>query len=207
MVQNEKVVQEIFGRDPSAIDFVFAQDSDWELDLFISNGKSVRELADQLPPTKIELFSRTEDGKTGENPTLIIPDLGNLSPGTMVISKLAIHRLESFWLRFGELIPIDVEGMEYYYYNVTNVLENVVDLQNSILNRRGRLETPAFFAEKIPSELTLFRVPEKKGINLYISGTGFLDYMRSHNIQVGVEIIPVWSASSGCIPAPKLFRN
>ncbi len=207
MPNDELVVQEIAGHASSAIDFVFDPESNLELDLFISNGKSVRALAEQLPTTKIQLFSRHENNNPSANSTLILPDLGHLSPGTMIVSKLAVHRLEAFWLRFGELIPIDVEGTEYYYYNVTNVLEGIVDENNSIMNRRGKLETPAFFVHKLPPELTLFRVPEKKGINLYVSGTGFLDCMHSHNIQVGIKIWPVWSSIGGCTPAQRVLSN
>ncbi|MBL4630414.1 MAG: hypothetical protein JKY14_04400 [Paraglaciecola sp.] len=206
MIKNDKIVEEIVGCHESSMDFVFAADHNWELDLFLSRGASRFKLAQELPTTKVKLFSRIESEELSEQQNLILPDLGHLSPGGIVLSKLAVRRLEMFWLAFGELLPLDVEGDEYYYYNVTNILENVVDIENSLLSLRGKLETPAFLAEKIPSELTLLKVPEKKCINLYATG-GFSALMRAHGLKIGVKVQPVWSKENGSVVPVKVLSG
>lgn len=205
MIKNDKIVEEIVGCHESSMAFVFAADPNWELELFLSRGASRLKLAQELPTTKVKLFSRIESEELSEQQNLILPDLYQFSPGGIVLSKLAVRRLEMFWLAFGELLPLDVEGDEYYY-NVTNILENVVDIENSLLSRRGKLETPAFFAEKIPSELTLFKVPEKKCINLYATG-GFSALMQAHGLKIGVKVQPVWSKENGSVVPVKVLSG
>ena len=57
----------------------------------------------------------------------ILPDMGNFNPGNIILSKVAAERLQNFWLKFGELLLLDVERMTYFYYNLTNVIENTVE--------------------------------------------------------------------------------
>jgi hypothetical protein len=204
-MSKERIVEEIAGRAVSAMDFVFAPDSDWDISLFASHGASTLNLAKEMPSTKVLLQNNNPSESQNSNQAEILPDLGHLFPGGMVLSKIAVRRLEAFWLTYGELLPIDVEGLEYYYYNVTNVIENVVDIGNSLLDRRGRIETPAFLSDRIPTELALFKIPEKKCINLYVSGPGFLALMHDHDLKIGVRIRQVWSQALGAVPPVRIL--
>lgn len=207
MVQSEKKVIEIFSTTTHSMVFILQDKLDIWAEWLQFDGQSKSKKWDMHNPPQMLLQSYEQNQKNVDGKMRIVPDIGNFNPGDIILSKMAAERLENFWLRFGELLPLDVEGVTYFYYNVTNVIENAVDFEKSIKGRRGQLRRPAFIADAIPDDLQIFKIPEQRFASLYVSGHGFTKLIQEQGLKLGVYIFPVWSPSTGVVPQPSLFED
>ena len=148
-------------------------------------------------PPELILRSAKQNQRKYKGKKLKTPDIGHFTPGSLIFSEKAHDCLGEYFCRFGKFTSIQIEGQVWFNYVVTNVLTSIVDKQKSTYSRKGKLIiNPAFFAEKLPQECEIFKVPEMHLIDIYFNDNGG-ETVRSLIEKYGLEAgdIPlVWES-------------
>jgi hypothetical protein len=145
-------------------------------------------------PPELILKSSPHNQKKHKGKPLRVPDIGHLTPGSVIINKKAVKALGEHFTNFGHLVQLEVEGETWYSYVVTNVLEGVVDMENSIVSRSGTMKRPAFFANKLPNESQIFKTPETGLMQIFFNdnGEGTLQTLLQENDIDAGKLKEVW---------------
>ena len=112
---------------------------------------------------KVEVF--IEAGKKKPKP---LADISVLAPGALVLSSKAKTVLESFLLRFGQLLEMDCGGETRWFYNVTNVV-SCIDEALSTRRPSGDISKEAFLDAKVPVAASVFKDPVTAIGKLYVN--------------------------------------
>lgn len=75
----------------------------------------------------------------------------------MVVNEKVRSSIGDFFMRFGELLEINVDGNTEYYCNVTNVVP-CMDAERSDMDA-GHVEVPVLQARLVPVEPSIFIKP------------------------------------------------
>jgi len=78
----------------------------------------------------------------------------------------AKQALGSLLSRFGQLLPVDVDGETQHFFNATTVLR-CIDRSTSQTRRGGAVGKEAFVESAIPLEPTIFKDPATASTRLY----------------------------------------
>lgn len=145
-------------------------------------------------PPELILKSAPHNQEKYKGKALKVPDIGYLTPGSVIINEKAANALGDYLKKFGHLVRLEVKGEIWYSYVVTNVLEGVVDMGKSVVSRSGTLKRPAFFADKLPNESQIFKTPETGLLQIFFNDNGgeTLQAMLLENAIDAGELKEVW---------------
>ena len=93
-------------------------------------------------------------------------DVSPFLPGSLVLNEKAKQALESLLSRFGQLLPVDVDGETQHFFNATTVLR-CIDRSTSQTRPGGAVGKEAFIESAIPLEPTIFKDPATVSTRLY----------------------------------------
>jgi hypothetical protein len=123
-------------------------------------------------PPELCLKSSKHNGKKYKGKIQKVPDIGHFSPGSLIINERTARTIGDYLRLFGDMIELKIDGEIWYSYVVTNVLEGVVDTQNSKTSSAGVIHKPIFIKDKLPTETQIFKVPENQLIRIYFNDNG-----------------------------------
>jgi hypothetical protein len=112
-----------------------------------------------------------------------IPDIGYLTVGSIILSAKALKCLGSYLSDFGEFLPLNFNGEKCYLYNVTNLVDCAFNDGDDLL---AALAAPKFITEKLPKEDSVFKIPPRKSVQLYVSGNSLQKLISDNNLTGGV---------------------
>ena len=176
--------------------FLFKDEGDLYRGIY-AGADNIVELLYKHPP-ELELRSAAPNRKKYKGKALRVPDIGHYTPGSLVISQKANECIGDYLRQFGELNEILVEGETWYNYVVTNVLTGVVDEKNSEWCPSEVIKRPAFFADRLPEESQIFKVPEMYEVDIYFNDTGgetVATLFEEHGLEAG-EIWETWNSEA-----------
>jgi hypothetical protein len=133
-------------------------------------------------------------------------DFYHFGGGNFVCSDRAKELVGFILERFGELLPISIEGeaKPHYLYNVTNCSDDYMDAKNSLkyeLVGRTILSTPAFRPQKIKSQY-VFKIPRNLARAIYCVEGGTSEknelkhLVKKHNLT-GLKFELAWNDKDG----------
>jgi hypothetical protein len=93
-------------------------------------------------------------------------DVSPFLPGSLVLNEKAQQALGSLLSRFGQLLPVDVDGETQHFFNATTVL-HCIDRSTSQTRPGGAVGKEAFIESAIPIEPTIFKDPATASTRLY----------------------------------------
>ena len=123
-------------------------------------------------------------------------DTPSLIPGVPVFSGKAVTALQDVLEQNGELLPIFVEGDEYFLFNVTTVID-ALDESNSKIDRfEGSskvlyIDSYGFFREML-SGTFIFKIPQTPTGNVFVTDQ-FVGRVRAAGLK-GFWFPLVWSS-------------
>lgn len=135
---------------------VYADDADITADVFDAKGEPLH--WERRP--RVEVFV---EPRKKPKPRV---DISALRPGTLVLNARAKQVIGDFLSQFGQLLELDVQGAVEWFYNVTHVID-CLDEANSQKRADGTISKEQFFANKIPQEPALFKVPRTARTRIY----------------------------------------
>lgn len=97
---------------------------------------------------------------------LLRADISPFLPGSLVLNEKASRALGSFLSRFGQLLPVDIDGETQYFFNATTVLP-CIDRPASQTRPGGAVGREAFIESAIPLEPTIFKDAATASTRLY----------------------------------------
>jgi len=86
-------------------------------------------------------------------------DISHLAHGSLVFNERAKAVLGAYLERFGQFLPLDVEGHREWFYHVTNLIDCIDPLASKKKPVTGIIEKEVFVAEKVPQTAALFKDP------------------------------------------------
>lgn len=93
-------------------------------------------------------------------------DVSLFLPGAVVLSQPARIALGGFLSRFGQLLPLDVQGRVRYLYNVTTLVD-CLDPERTPRTSSGTLKRLAFHLNKVPGEPCVFKDPVTARLHVF----------------------------------------
>ncbi len=131
---------------------------DLDSDQLITNGKPKHwDIAPQVEP----FFDKK---KKKQKP---VADLSHLAPGSIVLNAKAYAALSELMQQFGELLALDGKGVDFYFYNVTNLID-CIDVEKS--EKRGSaIIKEAFLPESVPLSAQIFKDPRRARSDIYVN--------------------------------------
>lgn len=127
-------------------------------------------------------FIKSDNGSTK------VPDVACWGYSNPVVNSKAHQKLAPFLNEFGEFLPVSVEGIEYFIYNLKTQLGNeVVDIDNcEVLTQDGfqiEVTKMALFSDRIDDNKTpVFTVEFDQGVKLFC-GDRFKDLVESEGLK------------------------
>jgi len=97
-------------------------------------------------------------------------DVSPFLPGSLVLNEKAKQALGPLLSRFGQLLPVDVDGETQHFFNATTVLR-CIDRSTSQTRPGGAVGKEAFIESAIPLEPTIFKDPATASTRLYANST------------------------------------
>lgn len=144
-------------------------------------------IAKDWQPIKGQFYPRVNARK--------LPDITTWGTDFLVLNRRAYGELKDMLQPLGELLPLVVEGGDFYLFNPLRRLdENVIDLDASEYEYHQSEEEPVGFRvlnfnpDNIPEDVPVFRVQHDFAYNLYC-GDRFKDYINEKGLQ-GVVFNP-----------------
>jgi len=122
-----------------------------------------------IKPFELVLRSHPENQKKHKGEALAVPDIGHLTEGGLIVSVKAVELIGDYLRKFGDLYEIIVDGECWFAYNITNILESVVDKKSSRSDSMGDITVPAYFKEKLPTESQIFKLEETDLLTIYFN--------------------------------------
>ncbi|CAA0110671.1 Uncharacterised protein [BD1-7 clade bacterium] len=120
---------------------------------------------------------------------LNIPDISYFVAGGVIVSPKTVELMGDYLSKFGDLHPITVEGNNWFTYDITNIIDGVVDKENSSYSRRGLLRKPAFNLDKLPKDPQVFKIEDDNRIGIYLNQpTTVSDTLYSLGVKLGLEV-------------------
>lgn len=117
----------------------------------------------------LELDARFHDDSDSKN-TLTIPDITCWFTDRLMLNENTKSNLEKKLNQYGEFLPVKCEGIQYYIFNVTNIIDNIIDEKNSkkTIEESGYIEVEqlSFIEEKACKNL-LFKTNWNGLKNIY----------------------------------------
>jgi hypothetical protein len=160
-------------------------------DIFSVDGSS-KQIEWILPP-KVLLQSDPINKKKYKGKAKKIPDIGYIGLGSLVLNQRAVDILGDYLNEFGELLTMDVEGINYYFYNVTHVIDLIDYKRSSFDEKQARFNT-LFDAKKTPTTSQIFKVKGLESSRIYtndIAGQkSFISLIKKAGLQ-GFSYRPV----------------
>ncbi len=119
-------------------------------------------------------------------------DVSAFMPGALVLNERAFQALSGFLAKFGQLLPLSVDGQPEYFYNVTHLV-NCVDPSRSRKRSDGSMAQEAFDEAAVPDSPAVFKDPSTAVIRIYVNATGkdILDELIAKAGLTGLEAVPV----------------
>jgi hypothetical protein len=141
----------------------------------------------------LQLCSDEED--FGVKPKGDCPSLISFVP---IFSQFAVNALRHVLVVNGQLLPVTIDGEEYFAFNVTNMLD-ALDVERSEGARfsSGRLfhiTRHVFNIEHIPDETCIFKVRANPTIGVFVTDK-FIDMVNAANLK-GFKFEKVWSSEN-----------
>jgi len=117
----------------------------------------------------VEMNAQFYDDSDKKN-VISIPEITCWITDRLMFSEQAKLELEAKLNQYGEFLPVKCEGIAYYVFNVTNVIDNAVDEEESkrIIEESGyiNVEKLSFIEEKVSNNL-LFKTHWNGLANIY----------------------------------------
>ncbi len=116
-------------------------------------------------------------------------------------SAYAVHCLKDMLTANGELLPLQAESGEFYFYNVTTVAD-VLDVGNSALSWlkpgiiAAEITSHSFVSARL-NELLIFRIPQKPS-QIYVTRP-FVDSALRWNLT-GMRFSKAWPVQPSTLP-------
>jgi hypothetical protein len=143
-------------------------------------------------------------------PKLPRPDFIAFRPKVLLCGARAVEVVGELMRSSGELFPVKVRGVDgtCQLLNVTRLLGRALDPAKSVYREGDRsyrpLKRPAFRADKIGRDVSLFKLPQNHGNAIYcVERTGdpddsgeFKALVELHGLK-GLEFDLVWSSGDG----------
>jgi hypothetical protein len=109
-----------------------------------------------------------------DNDSIIIPDISNWLPNTLVLNKKAHDLLLEHVADYGEMLDVNIESNQYYVFNIINkVDDSAIDYDKSqklILNDvEVGVKKLVFYAGSISEDILLFKTSYDNGANIFCS--------------------------------------
>ena len=104
-----------------------------------------------------------------DNPLLKKGNTVHIAAGVIAYDELSADKLSYFLEMSGELLPIVVDGENYYLHNITEVI-NAMDSDETVWNERQGVKTHILkysFHKSRLSEPSLFKIPETPNADIY----------------------------------------
>jgi hypothetical protein len=95
-------------------------------------------------------------------------DVPSLVPGALALTAKAKEALGPFLSRFGQFLELDCQDAPAWYFNATNIVD-CMDPKSSLRREDGSIAAEAFFADKVPSEASVFKDPAKARSRIYVN--------------------------------------
>ena len=114
---------------------------------------------------------RLEPYSYGRKKPMPLGDLGPFIPGALVLGQKAHDALGPFLSQFGQLLPIDVETVPHWFFNVTNVIA-CIDKERSTPYAGGTIDKEAFIDAALPTEPSVFKDPVTARARIYVNDSG-----------------------------------
>lgn len=145
------------------------------------------------PPSLI-LRRSPHNQKKYKGKKLKVPDIGYLTPGSVIVNEATISVIGEYLKRFGYFVPLKIEGEIWYSYVVTNVLKNVIDMESSVVSRSGTIKRPAFHAKKLPEDEQVFKTLETGLLQIFYTENSeqFLQKSIMQNSIDAGELKLIW---------------
>lgn len=112
-------------------------------------------------------------------------DISPFLPGSLVLNGKAANALGPWLSKFGQLLPVEVDGETQYFFNVTTLL-SCIDAAASERRPGGAVGKEAFIQTAIPTEPTVFKDPATASTRLYANEGGrkaLEDAAAASNVQ------------------------
>lgn len=122
----------------------------------------------------------------GDEGSAIVPDVSQWIPSSLVLNEKAHTELADILLMCGEVLPVECEGFNYYYFNATDPLDNTFIKQDvsAIQYEDGiwmGVEKLVFDEAKVAAlNLPLFKIQYDRGLRLYCSEQFKMVYEKSN---------------------------
>jgi hypothetical protein len=145
-------------------------------------------------PPALLLRSAAQNQRKHQGKPLKTPDIGHFAPGGLILSTRAVERLGETFKRFGELREIQVEDETWFNYDVTHFLGGLLDLPECKRSRSGTIKRPAFLPERLPTEPSLFKLPDMQGVDTFfneVDSHSIGERIRAEALKAG-EMPLVW---------------
>ncbi len=94
-------------------------------------------------------------------------DISHLAHGSLVFNEKAKSALGSYLERFGQFLPLDVEGHREWFYHVTNLIDCIDPVASKKKPVTGIIEKEVFVASKVPQTAALFKDPRTAIVFMY----------------------------------------
>ena len=98
-------------------------------------------------------------------------DISPFLPGSLVLNANAHKALGPFLSRFGQFLPLVIDGETQYFFNATT-LRDCIDQEASQRRRGGAVGKEAFIDSAIPLEPAVFKDPATAATRLYTNEAG-----------------------------------
>lgn len=142
--------------------------------VFKTNGKPKV----KLWPETIKLEFNDDSFNQGK----VMPDIGYISPGSVVLSAKAAKTLGKFLRKFGELLPVNYKESIYYFYNVTTFIDCGAFQKIDPLDA---MEPPTLLADRVPKEPTIFKIQANKG-QILVAGDYLKNQVKENKLTGGL---------------------
>jgi hypothetical protein len=95
-------------------------------------------------------------------------DVPSLVPEALALTAKAKDALGPFLSRFGQFLELDCQDAPAWYFNAINIVD-CLDRASSLRREVGSIAGEAFFADKVPSEASVFKDPVKARSRIYVN--------------------------------------
>lgn len=116
-------------------------------------------------PPRLEAYSY------GRKKPMPLGDIGPFLPGALVLSERARDAIGPFLSQFGQLLPLQVEGIPHWFFNVTNLV-HCIDKESSEPYVPGTVDKEAFIEAALPAEPSVFKDPLTAKARIYVNDSG-----------------------------------